>query len=584
MSKTNIEEHFKLPITFNKDKMELTPSIINDLELCSTIDSSTNSMYDIVLNPTTCFGEKVLPMFSKYYTSDVAFLKDTQQLLDIYNPTIYDNDNDKQEQNEDNYCLDDFNEINQAWNEIKGETSFCEKYLYIEWEMGKFLNTNSSFLQIMSVYNSTSPLISLCLPIIVLIIPFFIIHAKGLNISASQYIDILKVIVEKHAVGKLFMNFSEVSFGQQMYLLFSALLYVFSIYQNVLVCLRFYRNISSINKYLETIKKYTNYSIHSMEDFLHLTENLSSYSEFCVEVKKHMLVLEHLKKQIDLVGNFTFSWHNLLNIGTTLKIFYDIYNNSQYNESFCFSFGFQGYLDNMNGLKRNILNDTIHMASFSTKDDKSLCKFEKSFYPTLMNDPHVKNTCDFKTNMIITGPNASGKTTILKTSLINVILTQQFGCGCYKSASLLPYKYIHCYLNIPDTSGRDSLFQAEARRCKTIIDNISENSNERHFCAFDELYSGTNPDDAISSSLAFMNYLLKYDNVTSILTTHYIKVCKKLNKQKNIKNYCMKTIQKNNSFEYTYILESGISKVKGGLKVLKDMNYPGEIISNAENN
>jgi len=572
MSKTNIEDHFKLPISFNEEKMELTPSIATDLELCSTIDESAVSMYDIILSPSTCFGKKVLPMFSKYYTNDVVFLNDTQQLMKTYEPM--------DEYNV--YTSVDFDEVNQSWNEIKGETSFCEKYLYIDWEMGKFLNTNSSFLQLMSIYNVTSPLISFCLPIIVLIIPFFIIHAKGLNINITQYVEILKAIVEKHALGKLFSNFSEVSFNQQIYILFSALLYVFSIYQNVLVCLRFYRNINKIHKYLETIKRYVHRSIYSMDYYLTISDSLKSYEGFNIEVKKHKLVLEHCKTQIDNLGTFTFSWKNLLNIGSRLQLFYEIYNNLQYNESFCFSFGFNGYLDNLNGLKKNISNETINYATFSYNDDKSLCKFEESFYPTLMNEEHVKNTCDFKTNMIITGPNASGKTTILKTSLINVILSQQFGCGCYKSANLLPYKYIHCYLNIPDTSGRDSLFQAEARRCKTIIDNISENKEERHFCAFDELYSGTNPDDAISSSLAFMNYLLKYKNVTSILTTHYVKVCKKLNKKKNIKNYCMKTIQKNESFEYTYILEIGISKIKGGLKVLKDMNYPVEIISNAQ--
>lgn len=577
MSKTNIEEHFKLPISFNDKKMELAPNIINDLELCSTIDETSTSMYSMVLSPSNCFGEKVLPMFSKYYTNDVTFLKDTQQLLQTYNYQ------EETKAKTDPYSLEDFNEMNKTWNEIKGETSFCEKYLFIDWEMGKFLNQNSAFLQVMSVYNVTSPLISFCLPIIVLIIPFFIMHAKGLNIGLTQYVDILKVIIEKHAIGNLLINFSEASFNQQMYLLFSALLYVFSIYQNVLVCLKFYRNITSIYKYLATINKYISYSLDSMNYYLSMSENLSSYESFNVEVKKHKLILEHCKNHVDIVGNLSFSLKNMLNVGSTLQIFYEIYNNAQYNESFCFSFGLQGYLDNLTGLRKNINNQNINYSSFAVdKDEKSLCKFEKSFYPTLMNEAHVKNTCDFKTNMIITGPNASGKTTILKTSLINVIMTQQFGCGCYKSANLLPYKYIHCYLNIPDTSGRDSLFQAEARRCKTIIDNISENREDRHFCAFDELYSGTNPDDAISSSLAFMNYLLKYKNVTSILTTHYVKVCKKLDKIRHIKNYRMKTIQNGGSFEYTYILEKGISKIKGGVKVLKDMNYPVEIVTNAE--
>ena len=41
----------------------------------------------------------------------------------------------------------------------------------------------------------------------------------------------------------------------------------------------------------------------------------------------------------------------------------------------------------------------------------------------------------------------------------------------------------------------------------------------------------------------------------------------------------MKTEKKNDSFEYTYKLVEGISKIKGGLKVLKDMNYPKEILS-----
>jgi DNA mismatch repair ATPase MutS len=186
--------------------------------------------------------------------------------------------------------------------------------------------------------------------------------------------------------------------------------------------------------------------------------------------------------------------------------------------------------------------------------------------------------------MIITGPNASGKTTTLKTALINIILSQQIGFGCFDALKLCPYDNIHCYLNIPDTSGRDSLFQAEARRCKEIIDCIdeTEEAGQTHFCIFDELYSGTNPEEAIGSASAFMNYIVKHDNVTCLLTTHYVKLCKKLAKNKKIKNYNMKSEKKNDNFEYTYSLEEGISKLKGGLKVLKDMNYPQEILDNTK--
>ena len=64
-----------------------------------------------------------------------------------------------------------------------------------------------------------------------------------------------------------------------------------------------------------------------------------------------------------------------------------------------------------------------------------------------------------------------------------------------------------------------------------------------------------------------------------MLTTHYIKLCKNLAKNQKIQNFNMKTIKKNDNFEYTYKLVEGISKIKGGLKVLTDMNYPKEILS-----
>ena len=118
-----------------------------------------------------------------------------------------------------------------------------------------------------------------------------------------------------------------------------------------------------------------------------------------------------------------------------------------------------------------------------------------------------------KNNIIITGPNASGKTTLLKCCVLNVLFTQQVGKGFYDKAILKPFDYIHCYLNIPDTSSRDSLFQAEARRCKQILNLIEQYPKKRHFCIFDELYSGTNPYDAIGSAYSYLKYISRNKHV-----------------------------------------------------------------------
>jgi DNA mismatch repair ATPase MutS len=197
------------------------------------------------------------------------------------------------------------------------------------------------------------------------------------------------------------------------------------------------------------------------------------------------------------------------------------------------------------------------------------------------NNKNINNN-DTKKNMIITGPNASGKTTIIKSCLFNIILSQQLGCGFYKEANLKMYDFIYSYINIPDTSARDSLFQAEARRCKLIIDNIQENSDKNHFCIFDELYSGTNPDEAIKSGNSLIKYMDKYSTVDFMLTTHFTKLCKQIEKIKNIRvnNYKMNVKLDNASsdFNYTYRLSPGISKIKGGKKILKDLNYPKFIL------
>ena len=181
-------------------------------------------------------------------------------------------------------------------------------------------------------------------------------------------------------------------------------------------------------------------------------------------------------------------------------------------------------------------------------------------------------------NIIITGPNASGKTTILKTILFNQIFSQSIGYGFYSKATIPLYHNIHCYLNIPDTSGRDSLFQAEARRCKEIIDSLED--KQKHFCIFDELFSGTNPHEASSSSYGFIKYLNNTHNIDYALTTHLTDICHKLDSEVINSNMNVKQIDDFN-FDYTYNMVDGISSIKGGLKVLSDLQYPKVILTDS---
>jgi DNA mismatch repair protein MutS len=162
--------------------------------------------------------------------------------------------------------------------------------------------------------------------------------------------------------------------------------------------------------------------------------------------------------------------------------------------------------------------------------------------------------------------------------MFNNILSQQIGAGCYKGAHIRVYDNFHSYMNIPDTSGRDSLFQAEARRCKDIIKCLNDTSAS-HLCIFDELYSGTNPKEAISSAMAFISYINKHPNTRFILTTHYSQICDHVEKLKGIKNYHMHVTDSDAGIKFSYKIEEGMSNTLGGVNVLKMMDYPDEIIN-----
>jgi DNA mismatch repair ATPase MutS len=342
---------------------------------------------------------------------------------------------------------------------------------------------------------------------------------------------------------------------------------------------------AKIHKYFHEFKIYLNETINSINNFLKYSNDLPSFIDFNSSLSSNINVLKELKEKLEKVSDLKYNFKKIYEIGHILKTFYEIYDNQTYNQAFMYSLGFNGYIDTILGLQNNIKEKKINLVDFIENTNKKNGEkpqkncFKNNYYACLKDVKHVKNTVKLNKNLIISGPNASGKTTVIKSVLINIIVSQQFGCGFYDSANLKPYDNIHCYLNIPDTSGRDSLFQAEARRCKEIIDIINTQKDKTHFCAFDELYSGTNPDEATISAIAFMEYIIKNKNVNTILTTHFIKVCKKLKKNKLIENLHMETVKKDdNKLHYLYELRKGISSVKGGINVLYEMNYPSEII------
>jgi hypothetical protein len=566
--------NFRLPIEYLEEEYihTLPSNVISDLELC---DSENTPMYEFLIDPKHEFSKNMMKKCVSKYTTNIPFLIDTQNIIKSSSTYL------EKTRTYSNYNVN-CEKINEIWKSLKEDASFLEKHYFMEWPMLKHMNESSTFLQCISMVNIMSPLISLFIPVIFLIMPFIILKIQRIPIDFNMYLEILKSIAKNHFIGKTLLGMQKLTPENMLYLLISFAFYMFQIYQNVTSCLRFYTNIKKMNEYLLEIKDYVQHSIVSMENFVEINKNKKTYEMFSNETYKHCLTLKELLIEIENLKPFSLNINKITELGCMLKCYYHLYDNIEYEDALKYSFEFEGYINNIIGIYENIVSKKVHFATFDENVD---CNIEQQYYPPYKNGEPVKNTCKFDKNMIISAPNASGKTTFIKTTCINIIFTQQFGCGFYKSCVLNPYTHIHSYLNIPDTSGRDSLFQAESRRCKEIIDVIDENKDSkiRHFCIFDELYSGTNPTEATKSAYAFLKYLTKFDNVDFILTTHYVSVCDKFKKSKHIRNYKMDVENLDNGkLKYTYKLKPGISKIEGAVEILKDMNYPSEIIENIE--
>jgi hypothetical protein len=369
---------------------------------------------------------------------------------------------------------------------------------------------------------------------------------------------------------KIFTNFSSMPTQQKMSGIISIFFYIFQIYTNIMSCIHFYTNLHAISEFLFKFKRHLSNSIELSNKIQSSIQKYETYTPFYSDIEKHKTHMIRLYNDIDILLPYENTFAKLTQLGIYMKLYYDIYHSEDTHNTFMYSVFLNQYDADIGAL---------HQLVKSKKLNK--CKISKSthiknmYYLPHINDNPIKNSIDLEKNIIITGPNASGKTTILKSLFINILLSQQFGYGCYSSAKVCLYDRFHSYLNIPDTSGRDSLFQAEARRCKEILETITDNDTEKHFCIFDEIYSGTNPNDAVLCANVYLKGMKHYKYcVDFALTTHYIQLCENFEKDDIISNLKMNVEVTDTTINYLYQLVTGISYVHGGKHILKQLNYP----------
>lgn len=536
---------FKLPIECI-DHNVVSDTIQGDLDMCVC--------YKKILG-----SSELLPQWTSAYTTHKPFLHDTQQILRHAKLT----------------CVDTA-DWGIQYDAFHQETNFNDKYQYLNVKCLEPLNYSSFFMQTLSLYNITAPVFSLCTPVFIFIVPFFILRFKNIRISGDEYATLMKEVLKQTSVYKMFYSDGSLTYQQKATFIASILFYIFQIYQNVLSCIQFYTNIHKISSFIDLCKNACIQAIRQIDQIEQQFRPYASYSAFLERNHAQKEILQYLVKKMSFILPYKNTVSRFSQIGYIMSFYYSLFYTKEYNEAFEYMRKLNLFVGDIQCFQTMLRKKRLRTCTFETGHTH----MKSSYYLANINEKPVKNNVVIDKNIIITGPNASGKTTLLKSVLLNLIMSQQLGIGGYKRANVHLYEYFHSYLNIPDTSGRDSLFQAEARRCKDILQVISDQSTDRHFCIFDELYSGTNPNDAILCAEIYLKGLFEYKQVEFILTTHYIQLCETFNtNHTHIKNIKMNVVQHPEHIEYTYKIKKGISYVHGGKQILKDLNYPEHLFT-----
>jgi hypothetical protein len=297
-----------------------------------------------VFQPKTLYGAETIPLWSQYYTTNKEFLKESQKLIkgDIYE-TFEPNGAKKLEQ------------VNEIWREIKTETGFSEKYHYVDHKRFKPFNNNAAFLQLLSLYNMTSPLLSLAIPIFFLIFPFILLKLQGIPISLTKYVEILQTLFKQHQLGQIF-TLGTASWDKMIYVVASFGFYLLQVYQNITSCIKYYYNMRKIHSQLFTMRDYLRETLQKMTTLEEFGKDLKTYQPFFCNLQQHKMVLEHMEREFGNVVPNGFSLAKFKQIGHVMKCFYQLYNKEEYHIALEYSFGFHGYIDNIQGLSERYKN------------------------------------------------------------------------------------------------------------------------------------------------------------------------------------------------------------------------------------
>lgn len=566
---------------FNNDiiKIKLNENVIKDLNIFNSNDLNNNSVFNNIDKTNTLYGKYILKYWISSPTIDVKLLKNRQRNIKtiVKNTSLFNN------------LTEIFNNIKTTeskvlwfWDKITDETKSLYDIVFFDIPyISNFLNNNNLILNVANIYKIfLTPTFSIFIPILSIILPYLLLVIFNKRVTFNGFIKfVFNILTSTPTI----FNILPPQYGTKAkyFSLFLAgiygLLYIQSGYYSL-------RSAIDTNKIIKIL-------YYKISTIYNIFKNVINMRKIIDEnkIKLNTFIDDDIEYFTNLFDSDILDTEYKLfnNKGKILSMYYNFINNK---DKFINILKYIGEVDVYLSLSK-LYND--HKNSKNKycfvkyiKSNKPYVSVKDIWHPNLNKNPTTNDIILGRKNknLLITGPNKSGKSIFIKSLATSIIFSQTIGITPAFKFTSTPFKTINSYLHIPDITGKASLFEAEMYRAKDhIVELNNMKDNEFSFIIMDEIFTSTNYIEGYSAAYSICKKLSNYNNSISIITTHFTGL-NKIEKETNgnIVNYkFMINRDKDNNIIYEHKLRRGYSKQYIALELLKNNNFDKDVIDNA---
>lgn len=459
-----------------------------------------------------------------------------------------------------------FDDVDQTLKELYDMTifRFC---------MFRPLNRYPTAITSFNIYRILlSPLIGLLSPIVYFIVPYLILSIRfKLRVPFKTYMKILYETLMSSDT--LFLGGS----GRTMRILSYAFSMIFY-FQGIFNSFEIAKTLHRVTKHL--VEKTNNLvtflkTAHKVNNMVWNNDMALYFIETCsleTREKEDVYMNQLTTMEFSLRNNFGKQIHTYITLDKAIikSIMIKAYT-----------------IDALHGFIRYKHVHGMNYATFITHATRPMLQTAGMVHPCILPDKVVANDVHIQDkNMIITGPNAGGKSTFIKALIIHVLLNQTITITNAKHTLTTPFYDIHSQINIPDCKGYESLFEAEMYRCKQKLDILQnmptiETIPKWSLFVMDEIFNSTNPVEGIAGAYAIAKKIAEHPQCILVFTTHFSYLTK-LKHTNRFENYCMNVVHTDDgAINYPYKLNKGVSKQYIALELLRKNGFDDDIIQEA---